>query len=111
MLEDILVAQIVDRALPEPVREHRFASPRRWRFDLAWPEWRVACEVEGGTRSRGRHVRPQGYENDCIKYSTAAILGWVVVRVTAAMVQDGRAVDLIAEALKEWSGGNVLAEN
>lgn len=41
---------------PEP--EHRFHESRRWRFDYAWPEHRVALEVEGGVWTRGRHTRP-----------------------------------------------------
>ncbi len=97
-LEDILTAQIRTLGLPEPVREHRFCD-RRWRFDLAYPDRMLAIEVEGGVWSRGRHVRARGYEEDCIKYSQAAILGWRVIRVTPAMVQDGRAVQLLRLAL------------
>lgn len=84
--------------LPAPVREHRFAAPRRWRFDYAWPERRLALEIEGGTWTGGRHVRGQGYERDCEKYNAAALAGWTVLRVTTAMVRDGRALALLQEA-------------
>ena len=71
------------------VREHRFAPPRRWRFDFALIAERIAIEVEGGTWSQGRHNRPQGYQADCEKYNAAAVMGWRVLRFTPAMVRRG----------------------
>jgi hypothetical protein len=86
--------------LPAPIREHRFAPPRRWRFDFAWPGHRVALEVEGGVWTGGRHVRGRGYERDCEKYSEAALRGWRVLRVTPAMLSDGRALAMLRRALR-----------
>jgi len=40
-------------------------------------------------------VGVSGYTEDATKYSTAAALGWCVIRVTAPMVNDGRAFDLL----------------
>jgi very-short-patch-repair endonuclease len=89
--------------VPEPVREYRFHPKRKWRFDFAWPARLVAVEVEGGTFSGGRHSRGKGFEADCEKYAEAAILGWRVLRVTTAMVNDGRALDLIERAMTaQW---------
>lgn len=84
--------------LPEPVREYQFARPRRWRFDLCWPDRRLALEIEGGIWTRGRHVRGKGYEADLEKYSEAALLGWKVLRVSTDMVNDGRALRLLERA-------------
>lgn len=67
---------------------------------MAWIGLMVALEVEGGTWIRGRHVRPQGYSLDCIKYSEAAILGWIVIRVTSDMIKSGKAIDLLERAIK-----------
>jgi hypothetical protein len=58
---DTFAAVIAAAGLPAPVREHRFAPPRRWRFEYAWPAHRLALEVEGGTWTGGRHVRGRGY--------------------------------------------------
>ncbi len=102
--DELLRAQLREAGLPEPVCEHRFCPGRRFRFDWAWVEQRVALELEGGVWSRGRHVRPRGYERDCIKYSLAAILGWRVIRVTTGMLHDGRALDLVRRALREREG-------
>jgi hypothetical protein len=93
-LESILRAA----GLPAPVREHCFAPPRRWRFDYAWPRRRIALEIEGGTWAGGRHVRGRGYEADCEKYSEAALRGWRVLRVTPAMLRDGRALAVLQRA-------------
>jgi very-short-patch-repair endonuclease len=81
------------------VQEHVFAHPRKWRFDFAWPDLRVALEVEGGTFMGRGHAGGQHFESDCEKYNTAALLGWMVIRVTGKMVNDGRAIATVEQAL------------
>lgn len=81
--------------IPTPVAEHRFDPVRKWRFDFAWPELRVAVEIEGGTWTKGRHTRGKAFEADCEKYNEAAIAGWTVLRVTTDMIDDGRAVTFV----------------
>ena len=61
--------------------EHRFAPPRFWRFDFAVVSHRVALELEGGVWVGGRHTRGSGFVADLEKYSVAASLGWLIVRV------------------------------
>ena len=87
---------------PAPVRELRFAPPRKWRFDFAWPARRVAVEIEGGIWSGGRHTRPQGYEGDLEKYNCATVEGWRVLRATGGMLErDPLAfIALVVEALE-----------
>ncbi len=99
---------------PAPVAEHTFCPGRKWRADYAWfrideeeniiPG--VCWEVEGGTwlAGGGRHNRAQGFEQDCRKYSEAAILGWCVVRTTSGMVASGAALTLLERALQACSG-------
>jgi very-short-patch-repair endonuclease len=84
---------------PEP--EFRFHPPRRWRFDLAFPDQKIAIECEGGIWSGGRHVRGSGFEKDVEKYNAAALLGWTVLRFTGRMISDGTALQTIEKALKE----------
>lgn len=97
----IIAAGVESDGFPAPEPEYRFHPQRLWCFDLAWPELLVAFEREGGTGRIGksRHTRPRGYEEDCCKYSEAAILGWCVVRATARMIEDGRALSLLTKAL------------
>jgi very-short-patch-repair endonuclease len=71
--------------------EYRFHPTRQWRFDFAWPEMKVAVEVEGGQWTNGRHQRGQGYADDCEKYNNAILLGWKVFRFTGDMVKSGAA--------------------
>jgi very-short-patch-repair endonuclease len=90
----------------QPEIQHVFAPPRRWRFDFAWPDHKVACEVDGGRflvrrtaaglKPVGQHMRDSDYE----KLNEAQLLGWTVLRVTSKMVQDGRALRLIERVFK-----------
>lgn len=97
MARDIKV--LVQDGLETPEVEYRFHPTRMWRFDFAWPLRMIALEVEGGTARGGRHNRMDGFEKDCEKYNEATILGWKVIRVTSAMVKDGRALEILRRAL------------
>lgn len=99
-LEYLLIWQITAGKLPHPWREYRFHPTRRWRFDLAWPDQRLAVEVEGGIWTNGRHTRGAGMEEDMRKYNAAALLGWRVLRVSGRMIGNGEALNLITDALK-----------
>lgn len=67
--------------LPEPVFEYRFAPPRRWRFDAAWPDRKLAVEVQGGLFMGGRHSRGGALRKEHEKLNTAASMGWRVCYV------------------------------
>jgi very-short-patch-repair endonuclease len=101
-LEASLALQLRALGLPVPEREYRFHPGRQWRFDFAWPTQYLALEVEGGLYRGGRHVRPQGFEADCEKYNAAAVAGWTLLRVTGAMVKDGRAYQWVERAMHQW---------
>ncbi len=104
---EVLLEQIRLSGLPEPLREYTFHVNRQWRFDFSWRDGGnlVACEVEGGIwmqtatgRSKG-HAHPLRFESDCEKYNEAALYGWTIIRVTPAMIRDGRALDWLERAL------------
>ncbi len=61
-------------------RGYKFHPTRKWKFDFALPEYKIAIEYEGGIYSGGGHTRGYHYWSDCIKYRQAALLGWVVLR-------------------------------
>lgn len=84
-------------------REYRFAPPRRFRFDFAWPQQRVACEVDGAIWTHGRHTRGAGVERDNAKYALAAAAGWRVIRVSPGQIRQGLALQWIEAALR-WEG-------
>lgn len=74
-------------------------KPRRWRFDRAWPAIKLAVEIEGGTWGRGRHTSGIGFHNDTIKYNTALVQGWRVLRFTSRSIRDGSAIEMVAQVL------------
>lgn len=107
--ESIFAFQCRAHRLPMFKRDYKFAVDlgRGWMFDFAWPECRVALEVEGLVVTRvngelrvgGRHVTPVGFKGDCIKYGTAAVLGWAVLRFEQSQVADGTAIDMTKKLL------------
>lgn len=97
--EEELARHLRAMRLPEPVREYRFAPPRRWRADFAYPEKKLLIEVEGGVWVNGRHNRPLGFIKDAEKYNEAACLGYRVLRVTPDMIRSGEAVRCIERVL------------
>lgn len=85
--------------LPAPIREHRFHPVRRWRFDYAWPEQRVALEVEGGVWTGGRHTRGAGFVKDMEKLNAATVAGWRVVRVVPGKLCSSATVGMLESLL------------
>lgn len=99
---------------PLPLRQHMFAKEqigRRWTFDFAWPEYKLAVEIEGMAVEircrkcfgnelivRGRHGSVGGFKEDCVKYNSALSLGWSVLRFAAS---DVNSKDPISFTLRE----------
>lgn len=68
---------------PELEKEYKFCPGREWRADYRIGQWLI--ELEGGVHSKGRHVRPAGFIEDCFKYNTAAMLGYRIIRIATGM--------------------------
>jgi very-short-patch-repair endonuclease len=85
------------------VTEYVFAKPRRFRFDFAWPNEKVAVECEGGTWVGGGHNRGAGYASNCEKYNLAAELGWRVLRYTSTHLrrESAEVLDQVTRVLKQ----------
>ncbi|GAB5444847.1 MAG: hypothetical protein Fues2KO_51960 [Fuerstiella sp.] len=77
------------------VAEHKFEPKRKWRFDFACPALMIAVEIEGGSRSYGRHNRHDGFVKDIEKYNHATVLGWRLLRCIPADFDNGRVFDSI----------------
>lgn len=73
---------------PDYITEYRFHDERKWRFDVAWPLFKIAIELQGATWSGGKHNRGQGYENDCEKLMAATLDGWRVFWLTSTMIKN-----------------------
>lgn len=88
---------------PEPVPEYRFHHDRKWRFDWAFLEQKVAVEVEGNAwhvPGGGRHMQ----DPDLEKYNNAALLGWRVFRFSPKMLKENplKCINMIEEALEAF---------
>jgi hypothetical protein len=98
--------------LPAPVAEFRFHPTRRWRLDWAWPDRKLALEVEGGVFIRGRHSRGAGMVKDMEKYNALAAMGWLLLRVTPKQMRNGEALSLAERTLTpDWSKGRLQPVN
>jgi hypothetical protein len=108
--EELFALHCRAEGLPPVVREHMFATEthdRLWRFDFSWREYWVAVEIEGlVVRFKdgkpvvsGRHASSKGFREDCVKYATATIIGWNVLRFDQSLVKDGTAINLTMQLL------------
>ncbi|MEM4203152.1 MAG: hypothetical protein QXS54_03685 [Candidatus Methanomethylicaceae archaeon] len=88
--------------IPAPEREYYFDPPRKWRFDYAWPERKVAVEIEGGVWTYGRHNRAATFIKDLEKYNRAVELGWRVLRYTPQQLS---LVDTYEQIATVYHGG------
>ena len=89
------------------VTEHKFHPKRKWRFDWAHEELKVAVEYEGIFGGRSRHTNLTGYTKDTEKYNNAQILGWVVLRYTAANYEQiQKDIEAIIKEYEEINGIN-----
>ncbi len=113
--EAVLAQHIALEGLPAPEQQYPFAKEvgRRFRFDFAWPAFKLAAEVDGGKfmlrRSRAQKGRlvPVGQHNhrdDLRRGNIAGLLGWTVLRYTPDMVSSGEAIRELKELfLKDTS--------
>lgn len=108
--EDLFAAQCVTHGLPTPVRQAMFAQKigRRWLFDFCWHEYKLAVEIEGLVVRKvagqlvvmGRHASISGFKEDAIKYASAAMLGWTVIRFEQSQVRERLAIDYTGRILE-----------
>lgn len=89
---------------PKPARvEYKFHPTRKWRFDWAWPEHKIAVEQDGGLWVKGRHSRGAGRLKDYEKDREAMLLGWRVGRFSPEEVKNGIAAQWVASMINQPS--------
>lgn len=89
---------------PAPTGEYHFTDTRAWRFDWAWPLYRVAVEVDGGQHQAGGGQH--GSDADRDKLNHAAALGWRVLHFSPAQLTEDPAgcCALVERALAYYQG-------
>ena len=83
----------------ECVKEYKFHPTRKWRFDFAIPEHKIALEVEGGVWTGGRHTSSTGFLKDMEKYNTATLMGWKVLRTTPDDLYKSKTLNMLKNAI------------
>lgn len=82
-IEFVLISLKQKELITDFVTEHKFDSVRRFRFDWAIIDLKIAIEYEGLFSEKSGHTTVGGFTEDCIKYNLAIANGWRVLRYTA----------------------------
>lgn len=94
--------------IPRPVLEYRFHKIRKWRVDLAWPEQKLAVEIEGGAFTGGRHTNSiNGFLGDIEKYNALAFEHWFLLRTIPEDIKTGDAAVMVYEYFKKKFPGEL----
>jgi hypothetical protein len=80
--------------------QHRFHRTRRWRFDYAAIDTRIAIEIQGGIWTYGGHSRGSGQVRDMEKHNAAAALNWRIFFLHVDTVEDVEALTQIANTIR-----------
>jgi hypothetical protein len=93
----LFYAALKSFGIPKPVSEYKFHKKRKWRFDLCWPDHKLAFEIEGGVWTGGRHTRASGFVKDMEKYNQAACHGFYLLRTVPSDIESGEAALLVKQ--------------
>lgn len=83
-----------------PTAEYKFHPTRRWRFDWAFIEDKIAVEQEGAIWIQGRHTRGSGFVKDLEKYNEAARLGWRIFKFQPKEFKNYTAQQYMAKVIR-----------
>jgi hypothetical protein len=76
--ERLVIVALLEAGLPRPVLQHTVAlGGRTYRLDLAYPEKRVAIELDGQV-----HLQREVWENDHERQNAFVLAGWTLLRFT-----------------------------
>lgn len=93
-IEAIFDIQMRVEKLPAPKMNYQFDTSRGWMFDRAWPEYKLAVEIDGMA-----HRIKQRFESDIEKFAHALMQGWTVLHVSGKRVRDRTGVDWLIELM------------
>lgn len=76
--ERLVLVRLAEAGLPTPVLQHEVqVAGRTYRLDLAYPDRRLAIELDGSI-----HLRRDVWERDHIRQNDLVLAGWTVLRFT-----------------------------
>lgn len=86
--------QLVEANIVGWVLQHQPIPTRKWRLDFAWPDLKVAIEVQGMV-----HRIKQKFKRDIEKRAELMLAGWEVLEVDGEAIADGAALAWVKRLL------------
>lgn len=102
-LPNAVTDQCAAMKLPAPVREYVLSGPRKFAYDLAWPDLMLLAECQGGIwgkSTNSSHAHPASIQRDADKLNYAVIRGWRVLHLTTSAIESGEAIGVIRQAIR-----------
>ena len=100
-LEERFAFQIKAYELPEPKRQFKFHSSRKFLADFAWPEFRLIVEINGGTwMKKSGHNTGTGILRDYEKSNCAQLMGYTYLQYTGKELDDLTAIETVKAFLE-----------
>ena len=90
----VLASQLKTMGL-KPTPEYRFHETRKWRIDVAFPEIKLAVEVDGAV-----HRIKSRFHGDIKKHQALFFMGWRLLRVSTNQVRSGEASVMIRDLIQ-----------
>lgn len=89
--------------LPRPDAEVTIIPGRRFRYDFAWPAFRIVLEVQGGVYMRGKsgHSSGTGIARDQEKLNRATVEGWRMLQIQPRYLMTTQTRDWLRVLLRE----------
>jgi|BioPla2DNA2_1021312.scaffolds.fasta_scaffold02504_21 very-short-patch-repair endonuclease len=84
------------------LRELQFDAKRKFRFDYALPDYKLAIEIDGGIwkQGGGRHNRASGWLVDQEKMNLAVSQGWRILHFTPQQQNTMATLELIRSSMR-----------
>lgn len=86
-IEEQFAEQLKSLDFPEPVRNYKAITGRKFEFDFCWPSRRFAVEIQGNA-----HRIKSKFKADIEKRYLAQKAGWRVLEVGGDEVRSGEAI-------------------
>ena len=95
---------ILDNLKLDYHHDDTFLEGRMFRADFELVNKKIVIEVHGGTFIQGRHQRPLGFHNDCVKRNLITLNGYSLLEFSTLHFKDVKSMSqLIKKTVKELS--------
>jgi hypothetical protein len=100
LYEIILARECEDAGLPAPVLQFKAIPGRNFTWDMAWPEYHLLVEVQGGIWARkSGHNTGYGITRDAVKTAWACAAGYRSLLIPTKWIDENVAVKVIRAGL------------